>query len=96
MAVSRCICHNVPFTRVKHLAAEGCTFAEISAQTKCCTGCKMCEPYVRTVIKTGHTFLPILGPAQIRAIMAEAAGGAVIEPAKTDAAKSPRDSDAML
>jgi len=72
MAVDRCICHNVPFTRVKHLAAQGQTFAQISEATKCCTGCKMCEPYVRTVIKTGKTFLPVLTQMQVMAIMAEA------------------------
>jgi len=54
MAVDRCVCHEVSFTELKELArSAGCTLEELRDKTDCCTGCGMCEPYVRLMLKTG-------------------------------------------
>lgn len=72
MSVNRCICHDVPFTRIAQLRNAGLTFAQVRAQTRCCTGCSLCEPYVRLTLETGRTEFPVLTPAQVDAVMARA------------------------
>ncbi|MBX9736547.1 MAG: (2Fe-2S)-binding protein [Phycisphaerales bacterium] len=62
--VTQCVCHRVPFAEIKRLAASGMSVAEISAQTKCCTGCGMCRPYVYVVLTTGATSIPVLSRSQ--------------------------------
>jgi bacterioferritin-associated ferredoxin len=70
MAVDRCVCRDVPFSRLAELVAGGArTVAELSAQTGCCTGCGMCEPYVRLVIETGRTRFAVLPPHEAARIM---------------------------
>lgn len=64
MAVDRCICHNVPFTKIKALVAEGVPFTKVVADTRCGNGCGLCRPYVCAVLATGHTVLPVLSPEQ--------------------------------
>lgn len=76
MGVSRCICHNVPFTTIAEMAKRGMTFAQIQTETKCSTGCAMCEPYVHVVIRTGRTIVPVLSQAQVDAVMRESRGDA--------------------
>jgi len=68
-AVTRCVCRDVPFTRVAALHAEGLDFDAIRARTGCCTGCSMCEPYVRLTIATGRTSHPILDSKDLRKAM---------------------------
>ncbi len=58
--VTRCVCHRVEFSEIKRLAQSGLTIAQISAQTKCCTGCGLCRPYVYVVLTTGATSIPVL------------------------------------
>lgn len=70
MAVDRCICHDVPFTRIAALRAAGCTFEEVREQTKCCTGCTLCEPYVRLTLETGRTEFAVMTPAEVEAVLA--------------------------
>ncbi|MEM8757028.1 MAG: (2Fe-2S)-binding protein [Planctomycetota bacterium] len=71
MAVDRCVCHRVPFTELKRLADDGLrTVDALSERTRCCTGCGMCEPYVRLMLKTGRTRFPVLSDAQIAAALA--------------------------
>ncbi len=60
--VTQCVCHRVPFAEIKRLAASGMSISAISAQTKCCTGCGMCRPYVFVVLTTGATAIPVLSP----------------------------------
>jgi len=56
MSVDRCICHSISFDALKQIAAEGqLDFDALSQQTKCCTGCGLCEPYVRQMLATGFT-----------------------------------------
>lgn len=75
MSVAHCICHNVPFSRVVQLRTLGRTFAQIREETRCCTGCTLCEPYVRLAIETGRDTFPILSTGQIEAVLARAACG---------------------
>jgi bacterioferritin-associated ferredoxin len=68
--VDRCICHEVTFAHLQRLhRAEGLSLEQLSERTGCCTGCTMCEPYVRLMLKTGATDFPVLDPRQTAAIM---------------------------
>lgn len=60
MTVDRCVCLNVPFSEMLSLRAQGVTFTEIQERTGCCSGCGMCEPYVRLALATGKAELPVL------------------------------------
>ncbi len=72
MPVDRCVCHSVPFTELKKLADAGMrTIDELSERTACCTGCGMCEPYVRLMLRTGETSFPVLPPHEIERILRE-------------------------
>ncbi len=70
--VNRCVCQEVPFWAIAALAKQGKSFDQIREATHCCQGCGTCEPYVRKVIATGATSLPLLSPQEQDAIMAEA------------------------
>ncbi len=70
--VDRCVCKEVPFSRVAELAREGLGFEQIKARTGCCTGCGMCEPYVHRVIESGAVRLPVMSIAESEAIMRKA------------------------
>lgn len=72
LMVHRCVCFDVSFSQIAALAAKGWSFDQISVQTGCCRGCGMCEPYVRLVISTGLTNVPLLSPQQAKKIMEEA------------------------
>ncbi|MBC7835649.1 MAG: hypothetical protein H7Y88_11200 [Phycisphaerales bacterium] len=70
MAVNRCVCLDLPFVELLELARrEGLGFDELSRRTECCTGCGLCEPYVRVALRTGKTDLPVLSKAQIEAAL---------------------------
>lgn len=67
MAVSRCICKQVPFTELKELADSGIRdIEELSRLTHCGTGCGMCIPYIRVMLITGITDLPVLSANDLR------------------------------
>ncbi len=74
--VERCICKDVSFARIAELRAEGYGFEQTVERTGCCTGCGLCEPYVRLVLQTGNTVLPVLSPAQIARLQADRGAGA--------------------
>lgn len=66
MAVSRCICKQVPFTTLKALADFGIRdIEELSRLTRCGTGCGMCIPYIRVMLATGQTDLPVMTTEQL-------------------------------
>ncbi|MEO1584938.1 MAG: (2Fe-2S)-binding protein [Planctomycetota bacterium] len=66
MPVDRCVCHTVPFTELKQLADAGTdSFDDLSMETGCGTGCGMCEPYVRLMLKTGQTSFPVMPPHEL-------------------------------
>ena len=74
MPVDRCVCHNIPFTELKRLVDAGTTsLDQLAAAPKCCTGCGMCDPYVRLLIATGQTSFPVLPQHEIDRIL-KAAG----------------------
>lgn len=65
MAVDRCVCHDLTFAALKRLAdTERLDFETLRARTLCCTGCTMCEPYVRLMLETGRTDFPPLPPVR--------------------------------
>lgn len=57
MSVSRCICHQITFKEIKSLAdnQEIDTFEELQFLKISSTKCKLCEPYIREMFKTGKT-----------------------------------------
>lgn len=57
MAVTRCVCYRHTLARLKQLAERNgwTSLAEISAHTKCGTGCGGCRPYIEAMLSTGHT-----------------------------------------
>tara|TARA_R100001143_G_C3361367_1_gene137097 strand:- start:33475 stop:33675 length:201 start_codon:yes stop_codon:yes gene_type:complete len=61
MPVDQCICHEISFAEIKKIAEEkGYTsIEEIQIAGISSTHCKMCEPYIRAMLKTGKTsFIP--------------------------------------
>lgn len=66
MAVSRCICHAIPFAGALALAERnGCdTVAALQAYCSLGTGCGLCVPYMQRALRTGETDLPVLGEAE--------------------------------
>lgn len=70
MPVDRCVCHSVTFETLKALSArEGLGLAELAKKTGCCTGCSTCTPYVRLMLKTGHTVFPVLNRWQFEHVL---------------------------
>ena len=53
--VHKCVCHNIDFIDVKKYVQENKieTVRELQRDEVCSTKCKMCEPYVELMIKTG-------------------------------------------
>jgi NAD(P)H-nitrite reductase large subunit len=77
--VDRCVCHQVPLTRVKRradeLRAAGITgetalLETLADELRCTTGCGMCRPYVKLTLRTGRTAFDHRDPA-VRAVTAE-------------------------
>ena len=71
--VERCVCFDQPFEKLLRLAREeGLTQDQLSERTGCCTGCGMCKPYVRVVLSTGRTSIPLMNGRALKAIAEEA------------------------
>ncbi len=70
MPVDRCVCHNVTLAQLKAISNKATTVEELSEQTKCCTGCGMCRPYVVLMLRTGGTSFPVLPPHEAEQIAA--------------------------
>ncbi|MEM9066529.1 MAG: hypothetical protein AAGB51_13675 [Planctomycetota bacterium] len=59
--VSRCICYNKSFAELADLSErEGCGIAGIHAQTGVGARCGLCIPYIRLMLRTGKTSLPVM------------------------------------
>ena len=70
MAVDRCVCLDVSFRRLLALQDEhGWGLERLREETGCCSGCGMCEPYVRLALATGKTTLPVLTDDEVREAM---------------------------
>lgn len=71
MRVDRCVCHNLTFESLKSIRdREGLDFEGLRARTRCATGCRLCEPYIRLMIESGRTAFPVLSDGEVRDIMA--------------------------
>ncbi len=70
MSVDRCVCHNVTFASLKALAQQidpraaageadadvvDRALRELRRVTGCTSGCGMCEPYIREMLRSGRT-----------------------------------------
>lgn len=71
MAVTRCTCHDVPFDELKRLHDDqGMSLRDMVKATRCGTGCGLCVPYIRLMMRTGRTELPVLSPQELRTAVA--------------------------
>lgn len=61
MAIDRCICHKITFSEIKKIAEERnfSTIEELQKAKISSTNCKLCEPYVKQMLKTGKTVFHI-------------------------------------
>ena len=62
MPVKRCICHKISFKEIKKIAIDKGfdTVKELRVEGICCTNCRMCEPYIKKMLKTGEvSFQPV-------------------------------------
>jgi bacterioferritin-associated ferredoxin len=57
MSVNRCICHNISFEKIREIAVkhEIDSLDELRAMDICSTRCKLCEPYLKQMLRTGET-----------------------------------------
>ncbi len=75
MAIDRCYCHQVLFRDLKVLAeTTGAGLDQLCEQTKCGTGCGLCLPYLRVMLATGKTDLPVLSMADVERLCAGSGG----------------------
>lgn len=63
MPVDRCVCHEISLAQLKRYAQEhDCDFAELKARYGCGSGCGLCEPYVKAMLRTGRTSFDVDDP----------------------------------
>ena len=75
--VERCVCFDQSFEKLLHLArTEGLSQDDLSERTGCCTGCGMCKPYVRVVLTTGRTSIPLMNGRDLKSIADQAEAAA--------------------
>jgi bacterioferritin-associated ferredoxin len=71
--VHRCVCHDIEFADLKHLAdSVNLDIEGLKRASRCCSSCGMCEPYVRLMLVTGKVRFPILRPAVIEGMISRA------------------------
>jgi NAD(P)H-nitrite reductase large subunit len=81
MAVDRCVCNDVTFSWLAHLAAEGdATLESLTDQTSCGTGCGMCIPYIEAMLRTGMTSFRVLSPAQLAQLCGDGRAAPAADP----------------
>lgn len=72
MPVTRCVCHNQDFEQLLDLARrENLNFEQLRDSTGCASGCGMCEPYIRVMLRSGQTHFRPLGQSTINRIRAQ-------------------------
>jgi bacterioferritin-associated ferredoxin len=70
VAVDRCVCHDVRFSKLKAMAERaGGDLDALSRKTGVGNGCGMCIPYIKVMLRTGQTEIPVMRPEQIRALL---------------------------
>lgn len=73
LAVDRCICHQVSFEELAQLAGEvGAKFDALRERTNCGSGCGMCIPYIRLMLATCKTDLPIMATEELERMLPDA------------------------
>jgi len=81
MAVTRCICHDVPFAELIGLARrEGLSLEALSERTGCGTGCGSCVPYIRVALASGKSDLPVMTATQLREALAHFERAGSVDP----------------
>lgn len=57
MAVDRCICHKITFSEIKKIAEKNgySTIEELQKANISSTNCKLCQPYIKKMLKSGKT-----------------------------------------
>ncbi|MCH2136786.1 MAG: (2Fe-2S)-binding protein [Phycisphaerales bacterium] len=62
--VEKCICHDVPFTRIVEWAQgrDTPTEAQVREAFGCGSSCGMCRNYIRRVLETGLTSIELMVP----------------------------------
>lgn len=58
MAIERCICENRSFEEILRLTREKTDLNSVHALRSagiCCTGCRLCAPYIAEMLRTGRT-----------------------------------------
>lgn len=57
LMVNRCICHSKTFEEIKEYAESNgiSKVSELQAEDYCSNKCRMCEPYLTLMFKTGKT-----------------------------------------
>jgi bacterioferritin-associated ferredoxin len=55
--ITRCVCHDVTFARLRRYADEheGVDMDALQRAFGCGSGCGLCVPYVRAMLRTGRT-----------------------------------------
>lgn len=62
MKVNQCVCIGMTFAQLKEIAErEKLDYDGLRKQTRCCTSCRACRPYVLQMLKTGEVEFPLLG-----------------------------------
>lgn len=62
MPVTRCICHQISFEEIKKISdnKEFDTVEKLRVEGICSTNCRLCEPYIKMMLKTGEvSFQPV-------------------------------------
>jgi bacterioferritin-associated ferredoxin len=61
MAVDRCVCHAVTLAELKELArTHDLDLEGLAQRTGAGTNCGCCRPYIRRMLDTGETRLPVI------------------------------------
>lgn len=57
MSVDRCICHKITFSEIKKIAEKNgySTIEELQKANISSTNCKLCQPYVKEMLRSGKT-----------------------------------------
>lgn len=70
MSVNRCVCHELSFSDLLAQAdARGLDFDGLRALTGCSTGCGLCGPYVRLMLRTRRVSFPVITPVTIERML---------------------------
>lgn len=76
MTVDRCICHGVTLHELKTLAdrfkrtdpqcatSESMLRNQLTLETNCGGACGLCDPYIKLMLRTGATEIPLLTPEE--------------------------------